>query len=287
MGPDLESAPNSSFRPPGMSEARRGWLLWAGLVMAFSPVIQNLGANLVYNSDDCYTLLSVVLVGVLLQKDSCSTAGTQPSVGMILLLLGFITQLVGIAASSWSIARGGLPIAMLGLSLAMGRPPALVMALSFALIPIPSFIQGATTPYVESMLATGAADFLSRLGSELDIGGPLLQFRGQRFELLPHDNGLVSAIVLAQVGWYRSVRQGSDASICAAHAGAWGLLAIVVQPLAVVVCVASLPLGVPGLGRFCLTHGIWLLCGGWVIVTYIRSTWPTKRLRVGDPRREN
>jgi len=39
----------------------------------------------------------------------------------------------------------------------------------------------------------------------------------------------------------------------------WGLLAIVVQPLLVVVSLAFLPLGRPDLGRFVLTHGLWLL----------------------------
>jgi hypothetical protein len=183
-----------------------------------------------------------------------------------------LAQIIGIAAGSWSIARGGLPIATLGASLVTGKPHVTVTALAFAAIPVPGFIQAVASPSLESTLGAGAAKLFAWLDPPLQTGGPLLEFGDQRVHLLPRDGGLVTAVVLGA---------GKTATQAAIRAVGWALLAIVVQPLAVLVCVATLVLGVPEVGRFFLSHGLWLLLGAGVVFQHV---YREPSLGLGDPR---
>jgi hypothetical protein len=156
-----------------------------------------------------------------------------------------------------------------------------VTALAFAAIPVPGFIQAVASPSLESTLGAGAAKLFAWLDPPLQTGGPLLEFGDQRVHLLPRDGGLVTAVVLGELGWYLAVRAGKTATQAAIRAVGWALLAIVVQPLAVLVCVATLVLGVPEVGRFFLSHGLWLLLGAGVVFQHV---YREPSLGLGDPR---
>jgi hypothetical protein len=222
-----------------------------------------MGANLLDHPHERYTLLAPVLIGLLIHQNPQLRSETRPALGVAMLILGLVAQVVGIAGGSWSIARWGLPVAMLGVCLITGRPAVGVTALAFALVPVPGFIRMMGSPQIESLLGAASADFLGLLGVTIETGGPLLLHDGRRFELLGTDNGIATAIVLAEVGWYSAIRNAYSLMQGLTRTIGFGLLAVIVQPIAVLACVATLPLGVPEWGRFVLTHGIWLLlCAG-------------------------
>ena len=244
-----------------MTDSRRSWLFWSGLAVAFSPVIQNLAEGLLAYPSQRYTLLPILLMGLLLRHDARSHTDTRPALGLALLIAGLAALVLGVAGASWTIARVGLPVAAVGMSFVTGRPAIAVILLSFALIPLPHFVQQMTTPQLESMLVEVGSGVMTRLGIELEGGGPLLLYHGERFELEPYDGGIMTAIVLSQFGWYVSLRAGRTLGQCVVRSFGWALLAVIVQPILVVVCIASLPLGIPDVGRFFLTHGLWLIAG--------------------------
>lgn len=260
-----------------MTDSRRGVLLWGGLAVAFSPVLQDLAETLGRDPHQRYVLLPLVLIGLLLASGSRLRHGPHfPGVGIALLVLGLTAEMLGIAAGSWLIARWGLPVAMLGVSLLLAGPDPRILILTFGLVPLPDFLTHATSPGFESMLGTGAAWALDLLGFQLKAGGPLLHFDGARFELQAADSGIVTAVLLAEVGWYSALRAdlGLSESIRRALGGA--LLAVVVQPILVFGCVATLVVGLPELGRFLLTYGVAIFLGVAVIARFCFSRFSNR-----------
>ena len=205
-----------------MTELRRRWLLWCSLAVAFSPIIQNLAVNIRDDPGMRYILLPILLIGLLLRRDPRSHCETRPAAGPGLLIVGLVALVVGIAGGSWGIARIGLPVAMLGMTWVTGRPAVGVILLAFVCVPVPVFVEVMTSPRVESMWGEIGAGVLSRLGAELEVSGPLLRYHGERFELLPSDSGIVTAVVLGQVSWYLSLRAGRAFGQAVARAVCWG-----------------------------------------------------------------
>lgn len=188
-----------------------------------------------------------------------------------LLAMGLVAQILGIATDSSLIALCGLPVAIIGISFFTGRPDAAILLLTFGLIPVPAFVAHATSPGLESMLGAGAVSGLNLLRVPIEVTGPLLLSGEARFELLAVDGGIVTAVLLAEVGWYLAIRAKRGMAQALVQAILWALLAIVIQPLLVLLCVSTLPLGVPELGRFVLTHGLVLFIGSIVLWQHLRD----------------
>lgn len=255
-----------------MTDSRRGALLWGGLAVAFSPILQDLAETLWENPNQRYVLLSLLLIGILLASGSRLRHGPQyPGVGVALLALGLMAEMLGIAAGSSLIARGGLPVAMSGVSLIVAGPDPRLLILAFGLVPLPDFLIHATSPGFESLLSAGAGWALELMGFHLKVGGPLLHYDGARFELQAADSGIVTAILLAEVGWYSALRADLATSQAVRRALGSALLAVVVQPLLILVCVATLVVGVPEPGRFVMTHGVAILLGLAVLAGFLSS----------------
>lgn len=260
-----------------MTDSHRGVLLWGGLAVAFSPVLQDLAETLGRDPHQRYVLLPLILIALLIASGSRFRHGPHfPGAGVALLVLGLTAEMLGIAAGSSLIARWGLPVAMFGVSLIVAGPDPRLLALAFGLVPIPDFLIHATSPGFESLLGAGAAWALDLLGFQLKVGGPLLHFDGARFELKAADSGIVTAVLLAEVGWYSALRAdlGLSPSIRRALGGA--LLAVVVQPIMVLACVATLVVGLPELGRFLLTHGVAIFLGVAVLAEFCSSRFSNR-----------
>jgi len=260
-----------------MADSHRAILLWGSLTVAFSPVIRDMAQTLWRNPDQRYVLLSLILIGILVASRWRLRRGPQfLGLGVALLVLGLTAEMLGIAADSSLIARWGLPVAMLGVSLTVAGPDPRVLILTFGLVPIPDFLIHATSPGFESLLSSGAGWALDLLGFQLKVGGPLLHFDGARFELQAADSGIVTAVLLAEVGWYLALRAdlGLSPSIRRALGGA--LLAVVVQPILVLACVGTLVVGLPELGRFLLTHGVAIFLGVAVLAEFCSSRFSNR-----------
>ena len=239
-----------------MTERYRSGLLWAGLIVAFSPAIASLIAGILSEPSNRYTLLALGLLALLLVRPAGDRRRPERWTGGILLALGSLVQLFGAAASSWSIARVGLPFAILGVGLILGRPAPSKLVLAFGLVPIPAFVYDLGSPAIESRFGELAGGVLAALGGAVEVGGPLLKSGGMRFELLVTDSGLVTAVCLAEFLWYRSVHERRSTQAAILRSAGAILCGFAVQPLLVVVATAALPLGFPELGRFLLSYGV-------------------------------
>lgn len=244
-----------------MKPRNRTWLPWLGLSLACSPAIVRWANQLLLDPPHRYVLLVLPLVALLLLHERrVPRALGAPSrsgrlAGWASLALGFVAQLVGAASASAFVANVGLPLSILGVGLIVGRPRPEILLLTFGLVPIPGFVLVLGSPGVESWLGERLATLLGALGWTVGGGGPLLLDRGRRFELFSVDAGIVTALCAAEYGWYRAARAGRSLAMIIKQAGLSGLAGGLVQPLLLVLCALSLPLGFPDAGRFLLSFG--------------------------------
>ncbi len=248
-----------------MTEGHRALLIWLGLTAASSPALVSLALKIQAEPTHRYTLFVWLLLGILLLRRSPdpepphpphSSHSRRPRLGWSLLALGFMAQLLGAASSSGFIAQCGIPVSILGVGLILGRPGLATLLLTFGLVPVPVFVFAIGSPGIESRIADATSGLFALLGWPIAAGGPLLQFEGRRFELFTSDAGLLTAICFAELAWFRGMREGLHlGEICVRGLRA-GLLGFAAQPLLIALCVVTLPLGFPEVGRFLLSHGV-------------------------------
>jgi hypothetical protein len=185
--------------------------------------------------------------------------------GLVWIALGVLCEILGIVSDSWSIARLGLPIAILGTALHQGFPAPQTAVLAFGAVPLPSFVNQLFTPGLETALAGVATGIVGPFAPDLFSVGPVMKTSNHVLEFMPVHGGLLTAIVLGELGWYAAVRRGRSlrGSVPPALAGA--LLALVLHPLAATISAGLLVLGAPRLGLFWISHGLWISCSLLVI----------------------
>ncbi|MEZ4330513.1 MAG: hypothetical protein R3F35_02085 [Myxococcota bacterium] len=241
-----------------MKPRNRTWLSWLGLTLACSPAIVGWANQIRLDPPHRYVLLAVLLVALLVMGDHREPERPPRfggGFGWTGLALGFAAQLVGAASASAFVANVGLPLSILGVALVLGRPRPEILLLSFGLVPIPGFVLALGSPGVESWIGERLASLLGALGRSVGGGGPLLLDQGRRFELFTVDVGVVTALCAAEYGWYRAVRAGRSFPVIVQQAALSALGGWLAQPLLLVVCVSTLPLGFPNVGRFILSFG--------------------------------
>jgi hypothetical protein len=258
------SAPASDAAPGAkvgtqQREFRWNLALWLAAATAFSPVLVDLASSLRETDASWSILLAPVLLLLCVLRGPRRVARPAPD-GRILLASALILEVLGIASGSWSIARLGLPFAVIGLSRLVGRPPLLVALLSFGAVPPPTSILHLTTPWAESAFAAFAALVGSAMGAPLAASGPLLRDPDAQLELAFNHSGLPLAVVLAQLGWYAAIRRGRGARGTVAGALVGGALAVPLQALGVLVAAMALWSGQPAWGRIWLDWGMGVLC---------------------------
>jgi hypothetical protein len=122
-------------------------------------VIVDMAENLMAEPVDRHTLVAGLLLSLCWRRSLTDGQGGRD--GALWLALGVALEFLGIAAGSWSIARLGLPIGVLGLARLLGAPGLRVAMLSVWLIPIPFFLISAGTPHVEGILTSAVSWALS------------------------------------------------------------------------------------------------------------------------------
>lgn len=203
------------------------------------------------------TLLAWLLVALLASRSEESVpAQPHPRLGWPLLVLGFSAQLMGAAAAASFIAQVGIAIGIVGVGLILGRPALPVLLLCFGLVPLPVFLHGIASPQAESFLGTLSRQVLTGLGASIGAAGSLLTAHGRRFELVGTDAGLVTAVCAAQYAWYAGARRARPLGALIVRAAVAAAIGVLLQPALVLVCAASLVVGMPELGRFVLSYGV-------------------------------
>lgn len=233
-------------------------LPWVALGCAFSPVLIQLANAIPEVPFGWSVLLAPVLIFAAASR--CGRKA-QPRRGwaLVLLVAGLLIQLVGLGGGSPGIARLGLPISIVGLSLWTGVPRLMTALLALWAVPIPRAFFGLTTPNLESAYAQIGAAMTGALGIDISASGPLIRCGAARLELDPYHSGIHLIFVITELSWYAAVRKGLPPIAALARTAAAALLAIPLQVFAVWVAVLLLAAGSPEVANFWLDHGVWLL----------------------------
>lgn len=234
---------------------------WVAAAVALSPTIAH-SIELVASSPwSHYVIIAPLLLANCLRPGTAFRAVVpRVGVGAAVLALAMGLQLLGIGADSWAIAQIGLPLAATGVALMLGRPPVLPMVLCFWVVPAPYFLFTITTPWAESMLAHGAGSVATMLGADVTVSGPLVRSGDTRLELESFQGGIVTAIVLAELGWYSSLRGERPSWIGGLRRSLlFSLTVLAVQPAAAIVAVLVFCRWGPDLAELWMTYGVWLL----------------------------
>ena len=124
---------------------------------------------------------------------------------------------------------------------------------------MPIAVVSATSPQLESLQADIAARVVGALGAEVEPRGPYFLGPPGRLDLVPGDGGPLLVWILAGIGWYRHARRPVGFVSTALGALCWGALAVVLQPLAVVLALVVYAVGAPDAARLALSTLPWLL----------------------------
>jgi hypothetical protein len=167
-----------------------------------------------------------------------------------------VLEVIGLVGGSWSIARFGLPIAILGIARWTGAMSLSVAALAFWMIPIPDFIIGLTTPNLESALLKAVVAVAQPIGIYVNAVGPVASTAVHKFEMHPYDTGIRIAFMLSAFGWFVAAIRGARPIQLAAKAACFAVLAIPVQFIAVLIALLLLSAGWPNAADAWLLHGV-------------------------------
>jgi len=177
----------------------------------------------------------------------------------ILLIAGLVVELLGLGGGSPGVARIGLPIAVVGLSLWTGAPALMTALLAFWAIPLPGSAFGLTTPNLESGYARFGAAAIGALGADISASGPLIRSGAEHLELDPYHSGIHLVFMTTLLAWYAAARNGLTPRAALARTALAALVAVPLQILAVLVAIALLVAGSPEIANFWLDDGLWLL----------------------------
>jgi len=233
-------------------------LPWLALGCAFSPVLAQLGrtiSGLPFGWSVALAPILMLWVGFTEQR----AAEPRRGIALGLILLGVLMEVVGLLGGTWVLARLGLSIAMVGVSLWTGVPAPMAAALAFWAVPIPDTVFSLTTPGVESGLAQAGAAVGSLLGGDIHASGPLMRSGADHLELDPYHGGIHLAWLAAELAWLSAVRRDAPLLTAVLQAAVAALLALPLWVAAVIVAALLLVGGAPGLGSAWLDHGVWLL----------------------------
>ncbi|MCH2187890.1 exosortase/archaeosortase family protein [Myxococcota bacterium] len=177
------------------------WLGWITLAIGFSPVLLEWWAYAWAPDTRLFPLL--VPFALIYWARSISKPMTpRPALGTVLIGIGLVLELFGILAETWTVARLGAPLGVIGMAIWLGRPSPRLLGLLFFAVPIPVFVVDLTTPQLESFYAkTAIIGLREGLGLDLTSSGPLIQSGDQILELTAPDSGLSTALILLAGIW--------------------------------------------------------------------------------------
>ena len=239
-------------------------VLIVACLFAVSPALLELASSLTYTGANRFIVLTPLLVALQARREARSPDRWSRA-GLLCLLLAVVAELVGIAGHSWSLARLSIPLCFLGISCIAGWPRFRTAALGFWVLPPPTFVVSLPSPGVESLLARLAAQVLQVFGANVNALGPVLESHDLRLELTVASAGVPSAVLLAQLGWYRALSRDASFLGSIQNAALWAVGAIPLQVLGVLAATIALIAGRPAWGQVGLEQGLGFLVAATVI----------------------
>jgi hypothetical protein len=230
---------------------------WVALGVAFLPVFAGLVRYFADTPDYRNFLLAPLLLLLCAWRGPAQVAVPHRD-GLLLLFVAVALQFVGIASQTVFIGRLGLALAVIGMARWLGSPKLSVALLALGAIPIPVAAVSFTTPWLETLWAGAATQFVQLFGGDVSVSGPLFRSSAGRLERMPSDGGLPLLRALIALGWYSGARLALPSRALLGRAALGALLAGPIQLIGVTIAVLLLAFGLADAARVWLDHGLWL-----------------------------
>lgn len=246
--------PNSTLEPGSRCEVRE-LVLWGALAVAFSASWMDL---LRHWTEEAWTRPSVLFLALFVLAAVRDRRRQAPWWGGgVLVAAGLALSLIAFAGSLARLGRPGLPLGIIGMALAMGRPTLAISLLALWVIPPPFAVSNALSPGLEHGLAWLAAGAAEAGGLHVVLNRRSLEIAGATLGIQQTDGGIPLVIYLAGIGWWSAVRAGSGIRDALASAARTAPLGFAAQSLLLCIAFALLAGRAPDAARVVLDHGAW------------------------------
>lgn len=248
------SLARSSFEPESRWEIRE-LLLWSALGVALSASWVDLVGHWI---DEPWARPAVLFLPVFAVAAARDRGRQVPRRGGgLLVAAGLGLSLIAFGGGLDRLGRPGIPLSLIGMARALGRPSLATSLLALWVVPPPFSLSAALSPGVERGLAWLAAGAAEAGGLPVVLSPRMLEIAGATLEIRPTDGGVPLAVYLAGVGWWGAVRAGGgvrDALRAAVRIAPLGFFA---QALALCLAFALLAANAPNAARTVLDHVAW------------------------------
>ena len=220
------------------------WLGWAALAIGFSPVLVEWWTY-AWAPDTRFFPLVLPLGLIFWARGISCPSHPRPILGTSFVLMGLTLEIVGILAETWTVARLGGPIGLIGMAMRLGNPSPRLLTLLFFAVPIPTFVMQLTSPQLESFYASVVSHGLAEgLGLAVTSSGPLIIAPSQSLELTAPDAGWQTAYLLVAGLWTLTLVRG------------WSISRGILLGVALLLTVPPLQMGAVGVAGLLLISGL-------------------------------
>jgi len=251
----------------------RELVLWAALGVAFSASWVDLVRHWTEEPWARPAVLFLVLFVVAGARDRVRQAPRRG--GGLLVAAGLGLSLIAFGGSLGRLGRPGIPLGIIGMARALGRPSLATSLLALWVIPPPFTLCEALSPGLERGLAWLAAGAAGAWGLPAVWSPRALEIAGATLDIRRMDGGVSLVIYLAGVGWWSAVRAGGGVRDALRAAARMAPLGFVAQALLLCLAFALFAGRAPNAARTVLDHGAWPVLAValyWVRPTRIEST---------------
>lgn len=186
------------------------WLVWVGLIAAFSPVLRELVHHLIEHPWARVSIIFPWLAWVAVRKDRGRPGQASRRIIWACMIAALVIEMIAISGDAIRFARIALAIGGAGMIAGAGwarLTASLVLAFS---VPPPNALLKLFSPALENVFAKTVAAFVPSI--RFEAVGLRFHWLTENAELLlEHTNGgLAMGIGLAGLGWFRTVVTGGQ-----------------------------------------------------------------------------
>jgi hypothetical protein len=222
--------------------------LWLALFIGLSPTLVDLARHWLAEPWALPFACFVPLWLLCVHGDAKRSSSHR--FGLLLVVAGVLLAAFAATGGSTRLGRYGIPAAVLGLALWLGRPSPARALLASWWIPVPNAVQSGLFAWLSAAAGKWLASGLAAgSGGESIEAGPVSLPRIAGVELGAGDLGVQLCWFLAGLGWYAAASRGAGVTLAAGAALRSGLLGIPLQMLALGAVAALALLGNPALAR--------------------------------------
>jgi len=241
-------------------------LTWLALLVALSPQFFDLAKHLTTNSwAQCSLAFPPLLLRCALME---SDRHTPTRWGYLLIVIALALSLLGAlgAAELIRFTRYSIPLAILGLALAQGRPSWKVAGLAFWAIPLPSFLMNISSPSLETAGLDLTCIIFGLFSAQCNVSDTTLTSSGEQLVLYPHDGGLLIVALLSGLALYVHIVQRSDLRSLSHSLIRALCFAFPLQWAAILLAAILARLNHAETARLFLSSGLWISIVGYIVI---------------------